>query len=407
MSFELPVSYSVQANKITEYLDFSYCQGKKSIAKQSLLNLDQNDNGGKVSKASKGKINQYIDWIVATADWKTALDEKTNKFYTFKVNFITLTLPSPQVHPDQQIKRDCLGQLLSELKRKYPHIRYFWRAEKQANKNIHFHLLTNIYYHYKEIREDWNRIINKLGYVDKYKEKFTGITFKNYCSRYRNLSTLKEATLRNAWQNSKAEGWINPNTTDVHSVKKVKNLGAYISKYCSKDSTKKLTEKLPVMKLKRTNKVKYHVNIDEIVMIRKQLNVVFGKQYGCDIYTKKFSKVTSTANNDLFEIVEKVKDDSSVYRVKTDFSTTYYFSIYHHLQHSQTPTGTAFRNHVINYKTAHEQPIDNIISDLELCELFNGKEVKTDDSSEEMNEVHKRAEILLKEMEYLQCNLPF
>ena len=61
----------------------------------------------------------------------------------YKLTFITLTLPSKQIHSDNEIKSKCLNQFLIELKKNHSVSRYIWKAEKQENNNIHFHIIAD------------------------------------------------------------------------------------------------------------------------------------------------------------------------------------------------------------------------------------------------------------------------
>lgn len=194
---------NVHPHKLIVYRRFT---GQKRLFrrnKNSLLNLRDNSHRGRISSQAKSKIASYINIILAQAKKKRYWSELDQQYFTFRVNFITLTLPAEQKHTDQVIKRECLGQWLNELRRKFPNVKYFWRSEKQSNGNIHFHVLTDVFYHWKEVRSDWNRIVGKLGYIDAFESKYNH---------------------------------RNPNSTDIHAVKNIKNLGGYLAKYCMKEN---------------------------------------------------------------------------------------------------------------------------------------------------------------------------
>jgi hypothetical protein len=126
---------------------------------------------------------------------------------------------------------------------------YVWKAESQDNGNIHFHIVTNIFIDHKIIREAWNRIIEKFGYIEAYSSKMiakfaNGFIFDN-TQKWINKKTGKEAIaprsvqLQRMKQGSQS-GWRNPNSTDVHAIKKVSNLGGYLATYMGKkDKLKK------------------------------------------------------------------------------------------------------------------------------------------------------------------------
>lgn len=45
---------------------------------------------------------------------------------------------------------------------------YIWKAEVQSNGNIHFHITTNQFVHYLKIRNAWNSILSRHGYLHRY-----------------------------------------------------------------------------------------------------------------------------------------------------------------------------------------------------------------------------------------------
>lgn len=161
---------------------------------------------GILSPSAKKKLIRAINLLVAIAEPKKAIHFETGKEFTFRVNFITLTLPAPQGSiTDKELKQKCLKQWLEYWKDQLPGMSYVWRAERQKNGNLHFHLVSDRYLHYKRIRETWNRCLESTGLINRFEEK---------------------------------HGHRHPNSTDVHAVKHVRNLGAYIAKYMSKTESK-------------------------------------------------------------------------------------------------------------------------------------------------------------------------
>ncbi len=161
---------------------------------------------GLVSDKGNRNINLAIDWMVLLSKEKTELNQSittSKSFYKWKLNFVTLTLSSKQRHSDKFLKKKLLGSFLDYLRKKKGIKNYVWRAESQANGNIHFHIITDTFLPWQQLRDVWNNIQEKLGYVSEFKKKFNH---------------------------------SNPNSTDVHSLIKIKNIGAYLSKYCSKNA---------------------------------------------------------------------------------------------------------------------------------------------------------------------------
>lgn len=165
-------------------------------------NFMDNNTDGEISKAASKRIEKAVTWLLYHAKVKYIFDVQLQKRFHFKINFITLTLPSEQIHSDDEIKKKALNNFLDNCRKTHNLKNYIWKAEKQLNGNIHFHLVTDCYIRYDKIQSLWNDSINLLGYVDRFKEKI---------------------------------GHSNPNSTDVHSIKHVKRIANYVAKYMSKN----------------------------------------------------------------------------------------------------------------------------------------------------------------------------
>jgi hypothetical protein len=194
---------SVKPNYFTTYTHFD-CTRDHFIRKHPLAPQPlENKSHGLMSDKANKRVRLAIDWLINISKEKPLIKKGVKTSFNFKLNFITLTLSSKQRHSDNVIKHELLNQFLTELRTKHKCTNYLWRAESQRNGNIHFHLVTDVFIPWRVLRSDWNRIQEKLG----------------YCSAY----TAKT-------------GNSDPNSTDVHSINDVKNLSAYLAKYCTKNS---------------------------------------------------------------------------------------------------------------------------------------------------------------------------
>lgn len=196
----------------------------------------ENQEKGFLSKKGQRSIRNAVYWFLYSVDKNLIIHGNGKK----KVGFLTLTLPSEQKHSDKEIKSKCLNQFLTEIRSDYDVKKYIWKAEKQENGSLHFHILTDTFLPVLDIRDKWNRIINKLGYVHEYSKKMRSLSFSEY--RDLRLSEIKRkvdasdlARIKKAYKVGCSEKWRNPNSIDLESLKKVKNVGAYISKYMSKE----------------------------------------------------------------------------------------------------------------------------------------------------------------------------
>lgn len=214
-----------------------------------------NKTKGTLSEHSQRKLRKAITWLTASALPKKYFSDKDEKYFTFRLNFITLTLAAPVTsYSDMEIKRLLLNSFLQDLKRDFGLQSYVWKAEVQDNGNLHFHITTDCYIHWQDIRKYWNHVLRKAGFIDLYREiqeKWHKHGFNPRPELFSAYSTTKKKHVARwplckqyaAYQRGKAEKWSNPNSTDVHSVKRIRDLAAYLIDYmCKKEEGKRPIE---------------------------------------------------------------------------------------------------------------------------------------------------------------------
>lgn len=206
----------------------------------SINNLKLKKTSVNLSKNSKRNLLQSCNSLFYHSPRRT-IKLNNNKFiYNYKASFITLTLPSSQMHTDVEIK-ERLNVFLQLLRDKYGLKNYIWKAELQANENIHFHLIIDIYINYGALKYYWNKSIKPLGYIDEYQKKFQDMTLTEYVTRRAAGDEKKIKMYYNNYKEAYIKGnrtnWREPNSIDVKSVQTTKNLSHYLAKYFVKSIT--------------------------------------------------------------------------------------------------------------------------------------------------------------------------
>lgn len=230
----------IRPNYVISMPEWSFAKTYDSHArKKNEANLKDNKHRGKVSEKAMKEIKNSVNWLIHAAKFKTIWHAESKKNYSFKVNFITLTLPDTNKEvSDKCFKEDLLEPLLATLRKGYGLKNYVWKLELQENGKLHAHLTTDTFIYWKDLRRLWNKRLASVGIIKAYKEKFSNCSFEQYLMHLsrNDKRTLNEKRL--SWERSTAENWSNPNSTDVHAVYKVKDIAAYISKYMAKDADK-------------------------------------------------------------------------------------------------------------------------------------------------------------------------
>lgn len=233
-----PFSYpciSVHPNKVSVYTQYEGFSRRNNEDLNHWAMPKHNFHANKISEQSRRKMSKAIDYLVYMATDRKVQANSHGKFVNFKVSFITLTLSSTQIHTDNEIKKYCLNQFIIEAKRKWNVHRYIWRAEKQGNGNIHFHIITDRFIPWSEVRNTWNRIQNKLGYVDRYRSQIKAFHAGGFQVREELLKNWSYKNQLKAYKEGKANDFSNPNSTDIHSLRLINDAKAYMMKYMVKD----------------------------------------------------------------------------------------------------------------------------------------------------------------------------
>ena len=157
---------------------------------------------GEMTRHAKIRMRKALFLLLEIADKKKVINPSTNKPFTFRLNFITLTLSSAQgTRTDKEIKKDLLEPFLRKMRAKGMKS-YVWKAEQQKNGNIHFHIISDTWILYTDLRDIWNNLQEKEGLMEPFRAKF---------------------------------GHSDPNSTDVHAVRSENEAVKYLLKYMLKN----------------------------------------------------------------------------------------------------------------------------------------------------------------------------
>lgn len=232
----------IHPSELYTFSRVEYIEDRRVLKASSLKNLSLNYNRTKLSEKSERKAKRAIKYMLFGTNYKKAYNKKYNSTFQFKVNFITLTLASKQQHTTLELKEKLLNQFLIEAKKKWKVENYIWKFEQQKNGNAHWHILTDKWIPYNELKNTWNRIQNKLNYVNEFIQ---------------------------------SGGHKSPNSTDIHSLRKINNVVGYVLKYMVKPDTRpKLNVKRSTLEYQFSSD--YHKNTLSI-NVKKYLSRLAGR----------------------------------------------------------------------------------------------------------------------------------
>lgn len=271
VSYNEVISDKPRSRKTTQFIDVN-----RPVEEQTTFINSKRKSEGKVSVQAKRKISKAIEYLITTAHQKKVHEKITGKTVVFKCNFLTLTLPSKQIHSDKEIINTCLNSFLNEC-RKYHNLRnYVWRAELQKNGNIHFHIVTDVFIPWWDARNRWNRIVNKMGYVDRFHQ---------------------------------LHGHRTPNSTDIHSTRRISNLKAYLMKYMSKDKKEDQANETTEEKARTQD----------------------GRIWGCNQELSKTRGLNLVVDSEIDEQMKKVLSSGKIRKYEGSYFTVWYVDYHYFL----------------------------------------------------------------------------
>lgn len=190
-----------RSNCIVKYVqpDRTY---SSSIDRYDLSQDKSEKYTGKVTTGARKRIAKAITLLIQSSPERRVLNPVTMKFQKFKLSFITLTISDNKRNlTAKEAYKLLLEPFLRTCRERFGVTAYVWKAELQKRGQIHYHITSNAFIPHSQVRECWNNLQRKHGLLNDFKARY---------------------------------GHENPNSTDIHSVYKIKNLEAYLVKYLCK-----------------------------------------------------------------------------------------------------------------------------------------------------------------------------
>ena len=159
---------------------------------------------GNITAGSCKRIKRAVDLLLQLSPEEIIFNPVSQAWHPFRINFITLTISDIIIRDPKEVFKMCMVPMLQWL-RDHGIKHYIWKAELQARGQVHYHITTNKFILWTEIKDHWNKLQRKAGYLKNYVQK---------------------------------EGHYHPNSIDVHAVNSIKDIGSYLTKYIAKNVSK-------------------------------------------------------------------------------------------------------------------------------------------------------------------------
>lgn len=159
---------------------------------------------GMITASTAKRIRQAVDMLLQVSPSKKITNPYTKAVITHRLTFITLTISDNiRMYTPQEGYNKLLKPFLRILREKQLINTYIWKAEFQERGQLHYHITTNSVIDLRLIRKYWNALQMKNKMLNEYY-----LIHNHY----------------------------DPNSTDIHTVYKLRDIQAYLVKYLSKNT---------------------------------------------------------------------------------------------------------------------------------------------------------------------------
>lgn len=182
------------------------------MRKNRMKDIQRTAYSGEFTENSKKRLSRCIDILLQISKVRYGINEITGRRQRHQLSFITLSIQDNIKITAQEGYELLLKHFLQWIRRTKKVNTYIWKAEFQTNGQLHYHITTPAWIHYQEIKDKWNNLLEKSGLHIKY---FT------------------------------EHGHYNANSTDIHTVKKARDIDGYLKKeYYKSIQNQKTTGKI-------------------------------------------------------------------------------------------------------------------------------------------------------------------
>jgi hypothetical protein len=227
----------------------------KSIRRQANMRLQAKAAySGGMSQGSRKRLSKAVTIMSQAIKPVWITNPVNNRLHYHKFSFITLTVASGKNITAKFAYDHLLSHFLDWMTRTVGGENkaaktYIWKAELQKRGQIHYHITTPAFIHWRQIRSKWNSLQRQAGLLDDF---------------------------------AMEHGHFDPNGTDVHDTRQVKNADRYL--------LKELGKTISALQLQAIGEVRAKVKAGElpaedadaeIERIKAEKVLTVGKIWGC------------------------------------------------------------------------------------------------------------------------------
>lgn len=194
---------SIRDGYVLVYYEQLYARRWANSAHQRerIIQIKNQAYSGDVTAGARKRMAKAVTLMSQVVKPEWIDNPVSNRRYLHRFSFVTLTVSNDVLLTAREGYDLLLQHFLQWLRRTKGVSLYVWKAEFQERGQLHYHLVFPNFIHYLEIRNKWNALQREAGLLDEY---------------------------------AMEHGHFNPNSTDIHETRDVKNMRAYIMKELGK-----------------------------------------------------------------------------------------------------------------------------------------------------------------------------
>lgn len=252
--------------------------------------LNKDAYQGKVTLGVRKRLTKAVNVLLQMTKPTWITNPVTGKYQYHNISFITLKITNQENVTARLAYDNCFSHFLDWLTRTNGTKLYVWKLEKEQRGQVHYHITTPDFIDYRLIRKKWNSLLRKAGYLDEY---------------------------------AKENGHYDANSTDIHEVNNVTNLGPYLVKALADNI--KAAER---MKKTRNGKTDQTIGA-EMAKDEQNETCTDGKIWGCSELLSMAKYITFACSERHFKAVELLKAAGKIREISSDTGSASYWSVWY------------------------------------------------------------------------------
>lgn len=200
--YDVEPCLQIRSNSIYAYNKYPRRSLSRSLLQtRSAYNLRTETYTGTLRPGAKKRLTKAIEFLVMLTKKPKKIINHKGVEVNFRLSFLTLTIAQSGFITAKDAHTKLLEPFLRWMRETYNCKLYIWKAELQQRGQLHYHITSDCFIHYKGVRKKWNDLQKDAGLLNEHYAKY---------------------------------GNYNPPGTEIRNVRKIKNIGHYLVKEIAK-----------------------------------------------------------------------------------------------------------------------------------------------------------------------------